>query len=160
MAASISVELLLLRHGIAAARVAGLDHPDRALTQRGRERSRAVLKALVRRGLQLDRLISSPLLRARETAAIAQEVGLAPSLSLDERLRPGGQLGDLIEGLQESVVLVGHEPDLSASACRLLDLSPGRLALRKVGVVHLRCLDGTWTLQALLRPRLILDTSA
>ena len=42
MAASTSVELLLLRHGIAEARVAGLDHPDRALTQIRRLQETAV----------------------------------------------------------------------------------------------------------------------
>ena len=53
-------ELVLLRHGIAVARVEGRDAADRPLTQRGRRRTQAVMEALVAGGLRMDRLVTSP----------------------------------------------------------------------------------------------------
>ena len=160
MADSISVELVLLRHGIAVERVSGRDHPDRALTGVGRSRSKAVMDALVQRGLGMDEVMSSPYRRALETAQIALEAGLAPKLTIDGCLQPGGDLVALIEGLHGRVCLVGHEPDLSDAACRLLGLEPGQLLLKKAGLIHLQRSEWGWTLRALLRPRLLLDTSA
>ena len=62
MPASNSAELVLLRHGIAEPRQAGRDHPDRALTVAGRQRTRLVMAALVKRGLRLDRLLTLSLI--------------------------------------------------------------------------------------------------
>jgi len=73
-------ELVLLRHGIAVARVEGRDAADRPLTQRGRRRTQAVMEALVAGGLRMDRLVTSPYVRALETAQIALQAGLAPVL--------------------------------------------------------------------------------
>jgi len=160
MVDSISVELVLLRHGIAVERLHGADHPDRALTERGRTRTRAVLQAVVGRGLRVDQLISSPYRRALETAQIAREVGIASHVGIDARLRPGGSLDDVIAQLVGRVALVGHEPDLTAAACRLLGLAPGQLVLKKAGVLHLQHSDGLWSLRGLLQPRLLLDRSA
>ena len=161
MADSTSVELVLVRHGIAVERISGRDNPDRALTDRGRARTRAVLEALVQRGVCMDHLISSPYRRALETAQMAREVGFAPTLAIDGRLRPNSEsLPDLMEELAGRVALVGHEPDLSAMACQLLGMAPGQLVLKKAGVLHLHRSDGQWRLRALLRPGLLLDTSA
>ena len=88
MPASNSVDLLLLRHGIAEERLGGLDHPDRALTARGRRRTRAVIDALVCRGVGVERLITSPYRRALETAQIACEAGLSGQLEQQPRLQP------------------------------------------------------------------------
>ena len=72
------LDLVLIRHGIAEPRVQGLDHPERPLTSRGRQRTHAVMEALLGRGLVLDRLISSPYRRALETAQLALQVRMAP----------------------------------------------------------------------------------
>lgn len=82
-------QLLLLRHGIAEER--SDDRPDgqRALTPAGRRRTTAVLERAVAIGLVADRLITSPLLRARQTAEIALAIGLAPALELATALEPG-----------------------------------------------------------------------
>lgn len=81
--------LLLVRHGIAEDR--SEDRPDglRALTPAGRRRTTAVLERAVALGLAADRLLSSPLVRARQTAEIALSAGLAPSLELATALEPG-----------------------------------------------------------------------
>ena len=151
------LDLVLIRHGIAEPRVQGLDHPERPLTARGRQRTHAVMEALLGRGLVLDRLISSPYRRALETAQLAVQVGMAPQLELDDRLRPGGSALELVQRLQGRVALVGHEPDLSQLACELIGLAPGRIHLKKAGLVLLHRCDHRWQLQALLRPGLLLQ---
>ena len=157
MPASNSAELVLLRHGIAEPRQAGRDHPDRPLTAAGRQRTQMVMAALVRRGLRLDRLLSSPYLRARQTAELALGAGLASGLAIDERLKPGGALEMLVTSFDGRVGLVGHEPDLGDLACTLLGCPPGGLMLKKAGVIQLRRSAGQWQLQTLLRPALLID---
>ena len=157
MPASNSAELVLLRHGIAEPRQAGRDHPDRPLTAAGRQRTQMVMAALVRRGLRLDRLLSSPYLRARQTAELALGAGLASGLAIDERLKPGGALEMLVTTFDGRVGLVGHEPDLGDLACTLLGCPPGGLVLKKAGVIQLRRSAAKWQLQALLRPALLID---
>ena len=157
MSASNSVELVLLRHGIAEPRLAGQDHPDRPLTEVGRQRTQLVMAALVRRGLRLDRLLTSPYLRALQTAELALEAGLAPGLVVDERLQPGGAHETLLTPFVGRLGLVGHEPDLGDLACALLGCARGSLVLRKAGVIQLRRSAGQWQLQTLLRPALLID---
>ena len=157
MPASNSAELVLLRHGIAEPRLAGLDHPDRRLTAAGRQRTQMVMAALVRRRLRLDRLLSSPYRRALQTAELALEAGLASDLAVDERLKPGGALETLLSSVDGRLGLVGHEPDLGDLACTLLGCPPGGLVLKKAGVIQLRRSAGKWQLQALLRPALLID---
>ena len=154
------LDLVLIRHGIAVPRVQGLDHPERPLTSRGRQRTHAVMQALLRRGLVLDRLISSPYLRALETAQLAVQVGMVPQLERDDRLRPAGSALDLVQRLQGRVALVGHEPDLSQLACGLIGLAPARIRLKKAGLVLLRRAEQRWQLQALLPPSLLLEQQA
>lgn len=147
-------ELLLLRHGIAEE--ADPAAPDgavaadarRPLSAAGRRRTTAVLQVLLRLELQADRLFTSPLLRARQTAELALAAGLAPQLSICDALAPGG---DALAWLQQRwaeaaadwsggrVVLVGHEPDLGALAAALIGAPAGSIVLKKAGVALLRC---------------------
>jgi len=159
MPASSWPDLALIRHGIAQPRDQGLDRPDRALTRRGRSRTLAVMQALVRRGLVLDRLIASPYRRAVETGQLALQAGVAPQLDFDDRLSPGGAPAQLLRSLQGTVGFVGHEPDLGDLACELLGLAPGGISLRKAGLVLLRRVEQRWQLEALLRPGLLLERS-
>ena len=157
MPGSSLADLVLLRHGIAEPRQAGQDHPERPLTAAGRQRTQRVMEALVQRGLRLDRLLSSPYLRALQTSELALEAGLAPELAVDERLQPGGALETLLTPWDGYLGLVGHEPDLGDLACALLRCAPGALVLKKAGVIQLRRSAGQWQLQALLRPALLID---
>ena len=74
-----------------------------------------------------DLVVSSPLLRARETAAaIAKAAGA--EVRVDERLAPGAAADDLVaavEGAGETVVAVGHQPDCSEIALALTGTDPG-----------------------------------
>ena len=164
-AAMAASTLLLLRHGIAEEPRPGLADGDRALTERGRIRTRSVLDQLVALGLTADRLLCSPLLRARQTAEIAVAAGWAPELTLTAELAPGGvALARLPQWCEacggDSLALVGHEPDLSTLAARLIGAPIGSLDLRKAGLMQLRLagvpVAGQAVLVSLLRPGLLL----
>lgn len=144
-----AAELLLLRHGIAEPRQEGRADAVRALTAAGRRRCAAVLERLRQRGLAADRLLSSPLVRARQTAELAVQADLAPALELAESLAPGGsplpQLATWLASLptqagqRPRLLLVGHEPDLGELASALIGAPAGAIALRKSGLALLRC---------------------
>lgn len=152
--------LLLLRHGIAEDRGGATPEPLRALTPVGRRRSEAVVRRLVSLGLGADRLVSSPLLRARQTAEIAVAAGLAPGLELAEALVPGGDALRVVRAAGPGrLMLVGHEPDLGLLACRLLGAAAGALTLRKAGLAVLS-LDPQPSLRLLLAPKVLLAAAS
>jgi phosphohistidine phosphatase len=142
-------DLLLLRHGIAEPREEGRSDAARALTAAGRRRCAAVLTRLRQRGLAADLMLSSPLVRARQTAELAVQTNLAPSLVLAEDLMPGGdplsQLATWLavvparSGQRPRLLLVGHEPDLGDLASALIGAPAGAITLRKSGLALLRC---------------------
>ncbi|MEB3257266.1 MAG: histidine phosphatase family protein [Cyanobacteriota bacterium] len=142
----VEVELLLLRHGIAEPRGSGLEDGARALTDEGRRRTRLICRRAGALGLTAPVLVSSPLLRASQTAELAVEAGLAPSFSCHDGLSPGADPLPLLQQLGSQAqmdssrrwILVGHEPDLGDLACRLLGAPPGGVALKKAGLAMLR----------------------
>jgi phosphohistidine phosphatase len=132
----------LLRHGAAEA-----DAPDdasRPLTEKGELQARAAGAALAKLGATPDVCLTSPKVRARETARItAQELGI--EFEQTDALRGGDfDLGKLTAG-RGDVLLVGHEPDFS----RAVQLATGaRIDLKKGGIAVID--EGT--LISLLRP--------
>jgi phosphohistidine phosphatase SixA len=122
------VRLFLVRHAEAAP-----GDPDelRRLTDAGRATARALGRRLAAE--QPEAVLSSPLLRARETAdAIARAAGL--TTEADARLGPGADadaLRAVVAGRGEPVVVVGHQPDCSeivlALTGRLQPFGPGAL---------------------------------
>lgn len=112
------MRLFIVRHAKAAA-----GDPDelRPLTEEGRETARALGMQLAADGIQLDAVLTSPLLRARETAAeIAKAVGSEPEP--DERLAPGATPDDFLTvatGRGQNVLVVGHQPDCGRAASAL-----------------------------------------
>ncbi len=119
-------ELYIMRHGIAVTRSATLDDARRPLTPDGKEKMRKIAAGLVRAGLEADWIVSSPLVRAVETAEIVGEA-LSSKAPLDfcDALRPGGGPEALIAFLakhanRRRVLVVGHEPDLGELAARLI----------------------------------------
>jgi len=110
------VRLFLVRHAEAAP-----GEPDelRPLTPRGREAARALGEKLAAE--RPDAVISSPLLRARETAEqIARAAGA--EVDADDRLAPGATAADVkaaVAGRGETVVAVGHQPDCSTIVLEL-----------------------------------------
>ena len=160
-------ELLLLRHGIAEERRVDLPDGRRALTPEGRQRTEAVVQRLLELGLGCDLLLSSPYMRARQTADLARLAGLAPDLELAAGMEPAGEIGPLMQlWLGESsprpgwrrLALVGHEPDLGQLAARLIGAPAGAVSLKKAGVALVALPeDGRAArLQLLLSPRSLL----
>ena len=102
------MRLILVRHAKAAP---GPTRRAPPLTVRGRKAAAALGQLLAGKGPEA--VVSSPLLRARETAAaIASAAGLEPTV--DVRLAPGATAESLkaaVAGLGETVVAVGHQPD-------------------------------------------------
>ena len=101
------MRVLIVRHA-----EAGPGSPDdlRTLTTAGREQARGLGRRLREQGFEPDAVLSSPLLRARETAA-ALALGEPEA---DERLAPGATPDDIREavlGRGETVIVVGHQPD-------------------------------------------------
>ena len=102
------MRLFLVRHAEAAP---GSPDELRTLTPAGREQARALAEQLAPE--RPDVVLSSPLLRARETADAIARAARAP-LRVEERLAPGAsppQVLAALEGAGETVVAVGHEPD-------------------------------------------------
>lgn len=97
--------------------------PDelRALSDQGREQARLLGERLAREGVRPDTVLSSPLLRARETAnAIAKATGT--HAEPDARLSPGAtaeDLRDAVAGRGETVIVVGHQPDCGRIAAAI-----------------------------------------
>jgi phosphohistidine phosphatase len=112
------VRLYLVRHAEAAQL-----EPDelRPLTSTGREQARALGKQLAADGIRPDVVLTSPLLRARETGAeIAKATG--SHAEPDERLAPGATTEDVraaVEGRGERVVVVSHQPDCGQIAAEV-----------------------------------------
>ncbi len=106
------MQLLIVRHAEAAS-----GEPDelRPLTPDGRAAARALGERLARDGVHPDAILTSPLLRARETAQeLARTTGLEPEA--DERLAPGATpeaVREAAEARGQTVVVVGHQPDCS-----------------------------------------------
>ena len=114
------MRVYLVRHAEAAP-----GEPDelRALTSEGRRAARDLGERLAGEGVRPDAVISSPLLRARETAdEIGRAVGVEPEA--DDRLGFGATaagLRDAVEGRGDKVVAVGHQPDCGRIAAELGD---------------------------------------
>ena len=122
------MELYLLRHGDAADRLTGgyARDEERPLTERGREEARAAALALRELRARPDQVITSPLVRARQTAQIVAEITGPPhGLRIADALAPGGRPEVVAMLLAEmpadsAVVLVGQMPDLGELAGWLL----------------------------------------
>ena len=105
--------------------------PDavRPLSERGRKEASALATQLAGHDSRPDLVLTSPLVRARQTAeAIAGEARV--ELRVDERLAPGATVLLVREAIQEAgsdgpVAVVGHQPDLSEVAFELTGQDPG-----------------------------------
>jgi phosphohistidine phosphatase len=122
------MEVYLIRHAAAQPLGQKNDFTDekRTLTAEGRERMREAAKGLRKIDVEFDLILTSPLVRAVETAEI-----IAAALGYDKKLieqitalAPGGSHEKLISNIKshsgaESIALVGHQPDLGQFASRI-----------------------------------------
>jgi phosphohistidine phosphatase len=120
--------LWLLRHGDAED---GSPDAERPLTDKGRGQARAAGGALKALGVELDACLSSPKLRAADTAKLVCE-GLGVEPELEPKLAGGPfDAQALAAGLGDEVLLVGHDPDFSAA---VHSLTGAQVRLKKGGL--------------------------
>lgn len=119
--------LYVVRHAIAAD--PGPSYPtdaSRPLTEEGMDRWRAQVRGLRGLDVSVDAILTSPLIRCRQTAEILGD-GLdgRPGVEVLDALRPGGRLEDVLDGIaafraKDALALVGHEPSIGAIAAALI----------------------------------------
>ena len=140
------MELFLLRHAVAVEREKFRDRDDsrRPLAAEGEAKMRRAARGMRVLGLSFDLILSSPYLRARDTAAIAARVlAHGHSVALTGWLTPEADPEKIIchlAGLRgaRSVLLVGHEPHLGLLLATLLGVrAPASLKLKKGALCRL-----------------------
>lgn len=157
------MHLFLLRHGDAEEHSRSGRDFDRCLTPAGVERLRTEAIGMQRLGLKLDRIYTSPLVRARQTAEIVAEVLELPSPTIDARLASGRLDHDTLHSLllelhtDERVLLVGHQPDMSEVIQQITggSVEMKRGALAAIELDRITPLSGT--IRFLLPPRFLIQ---
>lgn len=122
------MEILLIRHGEAlpAGRDGITSDYDRVLSDIGKRKSAAAGEALTRLGVRLDAILFSPLPRAEQTvSSMVDRLDNAPECRVCNDMAPGAHWLTMLKELRQiaelrTVALVGHEPDLSTMAARVL----------------------------------------
>ena len=142
---------------------------DRPLTDKGRKKMRQIAKGLRKLGVEFDLILSSPYVRARETAEIVADVfKMKKKLAFSENLIPMAGPELLVPEINdkysvESIALVGHEPHLSALIGSLTSENTNiDIALKKGGVCYLAADDlhhdnHRATLEWLLTPGILVE---
>lgn len=161
------MELLIIRHAIAYERDhhRWRDDGARPLSPLGMRRSRRAAAGLKLITKAPDRLLTSPLIRARQTAKILTEVAGWPPAEESAELKPGAAVQSVITLLAKDrsrrVALVGHQPDLGAllTACLLGNHSGIPIAWKKNAVACVsfegRARAGRAALKWLATPRIL-----
>lgn len=137
------MRLLIIRHAIAVPHgTPEVPEDERPLTPRGERRFRDAARGLARICPRPDVLLSSPLVRARQTADIAAEAWGRIKVREEPALAGGSfeQIAAAVEKHRDKdiVAVVGHEPDVSSVVARLLGTpAPERLTFKKGGAALL-----------------------
>lgn len=167
------MNLYIVRHAIAVERgTSGYEEDDsqRPLTDAGRKKMKKIVRGLAQLGTEFDVILSSPYVRARDTATIlAKEFEMKDKLAFSDNLIPPGNFEDLINEIHEqhdvnSLALVGHEPMLSSLISWLTTGNTDmKVMLKKGGVAYLTAdnlyQEGRATLHWLLTPGMMVELS-
>lgn len=136
------LQIFIMRHGIAVKQgpPPSGDDASRTLTPKGKKRIKQIAEGLQKLSYELDWIVTSPLVRASETAEIvAASYATRVPVDVCAALSPGGSMEDLFSFLarhrnRRRILLVGHEPDLSALAAGLIGAkAQAKLAFKKGG---------------------------
>ena len=160
-----SYELYLVRHGLAEER--GETWPDdakRPLTEEGMSRLRRAARALVRLGITVDVVLTSPLVRTRQTAEIlAAAFSPHPALVSVDALAPGGTPPAMAAEVEKHsrrhrIVIVGHEPGLGELAAWLVG-ARNPIEFKKGGICRIdvdgSALRGGGALRWMMTPKIL-----
>jgi len=153
-----------LRHANAGTHLANPKKDEkRGLDKEGIEQCGYVGRALAALDVQVDTVISSPLKRATQTAAlVGNEMGHEGKLQIDPTLRPQATFADFRKLLdkyaqQEAIMLVGHNPNLSEFLARSISDAgcEAGLELRKGAVAKVELRRTSGSLQWVLTPKVL-----
>jgi phosphohistidine phosphatase len=158
-------ELYFVRHGLAAERGdAWPDDTKRPLTEEGISRLRKAVRGLAGLGVSVEVVLSSPLVRARQTAEIvAGGLDPRPSLVNVDSLAPDGAYAAVVADLEKHarktrIALVGHEPMMGELAARLIG-SRHPIEFKKGGICRIDVEDlppaGPGDLRWMLTPKIL-----
>jgi len=137
------IELYVVRHGIAVEEGPGGPDAVRPLSSKGRRRFQKAARAFGDLGRKLDLVLTSPLVRAVQTAEILAGAAEPREVAVLEELAPGVGIAQLLEALakrmgkSKTVALVGHEPQLSSVLSALSGVSQEELDLKKGAIARL-----------------------
>jgi phosphohistidine phosphatase len=139
------MQIYLLRHGIAEDVSASGRDADRQLTAEGRKRLASILKRAAGAGVEPSLILSSPLIRARQTAEIAAKtLGGTHQIVQTKVLEPGGEPELVWEELrarraEPRVLLCGHEPLFGRLAAYLLSSAALEIDFKKGALLRIDC---------------------
>lgn len=136
--------LYLVRHATAQDRALGVPDPSRHLVDKGIKQSQKLAEFCKKQQLQPQMLLTSPLVRAEQTAILLQQHADWPQpqkqawLIIDTLVEVQYQaLADLMAQGVESVCCVGHEPDISALLALLLNTDAAYFFIKKASITAL-----------------------
>ena len=139
------MDLFVLRHGEAGKTVSpSMKEFERPLTESGRKEIEAIAESLKYWELDFDRILTSPLRRAEQTASIiAKTLKIQKLLENCDELKPEGSRLELYKRLskmdqQSSVLVVGHEPYLSIMIGDIIAGNTSHIDLKKGGMARIR----------------------
>ncbi len=139
------MDIFVLRHGEAGKSIpASAKDFQRPLTESGRQKIESVGESLKQWNIKLDKVITSPLRRAKETAEeVAKVLDIEDHIEKVDVLKPEGDRLELYKKLskfrrQDSVLIVGHEPYLSVMIGDIIAANPNsHIALKKGGMAKI-----------------------
>ncbi|HEY4088525.1 MAG TPA: phosphohistidine phosphatase SixA [Bryobacteraceae bacterium] len=137
------MELYLFRHGDAEDAPPGKPDSSRALTAKGVERSASVAKMARDAGVTPSLIVSSPYLRAMQTAEVAaKEFGWNGEIVQLQSLVPHGAPESVWSDLRDlhdetAILLAGHEPLMASLAAYLLDAPGLRVDMKKSAMIRI-----------------------
>lgn len=157
--------LYLVRHGIAMDRTdpKSPSEPERPLTAEGVKKTRSVALGLRAMGAKPDILITSPYVRAAQTAEIfAEALEFSPEkIRASEALKPDANPADVVKEVSrlraKEVICFGHAPHLDQMISLLVGARGVFTELKKAGIA---CLEhaashGRWELRWILTPKVL-----
>ena len=136
------MELFVLRHAIAADRGEHAEDAARPLTRGGEAKLRKIVQSFGALEVAVEVIVTSPLVRARQTADIVGEHLRTPVIA-DDRLCAGATPSDFVAALhahasQRDVMVIGHEPDLSGLIATLVTgEATAEFRLKKAGLARI-----------------------
>lgn len=134
------MRIYLMRH--ASAEPMQEDGSDSHLTDKGKAQCDMVALLFRRMGTRFDRIVSSPLARANETALrVIADMGIEQDLEIDDGLRPESAMWAALAAVVgkdvRCVLVVAHQPLLSLVTATLVGYGSADIEVRKGGVVEL-----------------------